>query len=87
MKIYKEGESTPATLPVSASDDWYRIEVKPKVGSALTAGDEVELAITYAPSYMDGVYDYLMINGSQGNPYWPTAPERHDPNKIIITVK
>lgn len=87
MKIYKEGESTPATLPVSASDDWYRIEVKPKVGSALTAGDEVELAITYAPNYMDGVYDYLMINGSQSNPYWPTAPERHDPNKIIITVK
>lgn len=87
MNIYKDGESTSATFPVSASADWYRIEVKPKEGSSLKAGDEVELAITYAPSYMDGIYDYLMINGSQSNPYWPTAPERHDPNKIIITVK
>lgn len=87
MKVYEYGEETPEEYPVPVSEKWYRIEVKPKSGSSLRTGDEVELAITYSPNHLDDVYDYLMINGSQGNPYWPTAPERHDPNKIIITVK
>ena len=87
LTVTKFGESTPLTPPISVSEFWYKIEVKPKSGSSLQPGDEVELAITYAPNYLDGVFDYLMINGSQGHPYWPTAPEKHDPNKVIITVK
>lgn len=87
MTVTRFGDSTPLPPPISASEFWYKIEVKPKSGSTLQSGDEVELAITYAPDYLDGVFDYLMINGSQGHPYWPTAPEKHDPNKVIITVK
>lgn len=88
LRVYRNNEITPVGTPVlSDSENWYRIEVKPKSGSSLKSGDEVELAITYAPQLMDNVYDYLMINGNQGNPYWPTPSEKHDPNKVLIIVK
>ncbi len=90
MAVYKVGESEPVTvLPVRADpDNWYKIEVKPKSGSMLKAGDEVELGITYASDYLPDVYDYLMINGSQGNYYWPyDGSSEQDPDKVIITVK
>lgn len=89
MAVYKVGEITPVTSPVKAdSENWYRIEVKPKSGSMLQSGDEVELGITYAPDYLQDIYDYLMINGSQGNYYWPyDGSSEQDPDKVIITVK
>lgn len=88
VTVYKNGESTPAKVPVATDpDNWYKIEVKQKEGADINAGDKVELAISYAPNYLDGVFDYLMINGSQGNYYWPYDDNASDPNKVIITVK
>lgn len=89
MAVYKVGETTPVTGPVKAdSDNWYRIEIKLKSRSMLQVGDEVELGITYAPDYLQDRYDYLMINGSQGNYHWPyDGASEQDPNKVIITVK
>lgn len=88
VTVYKNGESTSAEVPVATDpDNWYKIEVKLKEGADINAGDEVELAISYAPNYLDGVFDYLMINGSQGNYYWPYDGDVSDPNKVIITVK
>lgn len=86
VAVYKVGETTPSSTPISASDDWYKIEVTPH--SSLPVGTEVEFAITYSPDYSTSVYEYLMINGSQNNYHWPyggTSVE--DPNKVIITVK
>ena len=75
------------TPPVKAdSDKWYRIEVTPKDG--LAPGSEVELGVTYSPDFsIDGQYEFLMINGSQNNWYWPyEGASQQDANKVIITV-
>ena len=89
MQIFKVGETLPTAGPIQAdSENWYRIEVKPKSGSALTPGDEVELAITYSPDYSTDKYEYLLINGVQNNYHWPySGTSVQDPNKVIITVK
>ncbi len=89
IQIFKVGDALPTAGPVQAdSENWYRIEVKPTSGSALTAGDEVELAITYSPDYSTDTYEYLLINGVQNNYHWPyngTSVQYSD--RVIITVK
>ena len=85
MKVY-DGLLA-VTPPVKAdSDKWYRIEVTPKDG--LAPGSEVELGVTYSPDFsIDGQYEFLMINGSQNNWYWPyEGASKQDANKVIITV-
>lgn len=84
VKVYKGAETTPMTYPIAAdSENWYKITVTPSAG--LASGTEVELAITYSPLGSMDKYEYLMINGSQSNPYWPYAGAS-DPNKVIIKV-
>ena len=76
----------PVTPPVTAdADKWFRIEVAPK--DALVPGSEVELGITYSPDFsIGGQYEFLMINGSQNNWYWPyEGASRQDADKVIIT--
>lgn len=84
VKVYKGEDTTPMTYPIAAdSENWYKITVTPS--ASLSAGTEVELAITYSPLGSMDKYEYLMINGSQSNPYWPYSGTS-DPNKIIIKV-
>lgn len=87
VKVFTHSGITPVTPPVKAdSENWYRIEVTP--APALEPGSEVELGITYSPDFsIDGQYEYLLINGSQNNWYWPYEGEsQQDANKVIITV-
>lgn len=87
VKVYTHSGSTPVELPVKAdADQWYRIEVTPEVD--LVSGSEVELGITYSPDFsIDGKYEFLLINGSQNNWYWPyDGDSKQDANKVIITV-
>lgn len=77
----------PVTPPVMADDqNWYRIEVSPH--DNLPVGSEVELGITYSPDFsVNGQYEFLLINGSQNNWYWPyEGASEQDANKVIITV-
>ena len=85
LKVYMVGsETTPLTYPIEAdSENWYKIVVTPS--ASLAADTEVELAITYSPQGSMDKYEYLMINGSQNNYYWPYAGTS-DPNKVIIKV-
>ena len=85
VKVYKG--LTPVEPPVMADDrNWYRIEVTPH--DDLLPGSEVELGITYSPDFsVNGQYEFLLINGSQNNWYWPYEGESaQDANKVIITV-
>ena len=86
VKVYKVGsETSPLTFPIEAdSENWYKITVTPDAGLAVDT--EVEFAITYSPIGSMDKYEYLMINGSQNNNYWPYSTPT-DPNKVIITVK
>lgn len=84
ITVFKGSETTPMSYPISAdSGNWYKIIITPSAG--LAAGTEVEFAITYSPLGSMDKYEYLMINGSQNNPYWPYSGTS-DPNKIIIKV-
>ncbi len=84
ITVFKGSETTPMSYPISADpENWYKIIITPSVG--LAAGTEVEFAITYSPLGSMDKYEYLMINGSQNNPYWPYSGTS-DPNKIIIKV-
>ena len=85
VKVYNG--LTPVEPPVMADDrNWYRIEVTPH--DDLLPGSEVELGITYSPDFsVSGQYEFLLINGSQNNWYWPYEGESaQDANKVIITV-
>ena len=85
VKVYNG--LTPVEPPVMADDrNWYRIEVTPHEN--LLPGSEVELGITYSPDFsVNGQYEFLLINGSQNNWYWPYEGEsKQDANKVIITV-
>lgn len=85
VKVYNG--LTPVEPPVMADDkNWYRIEVTPH--DDLLPGSEVELGITYSPDFsVNGQYEFLLINGSQNNWYWPYEGESaQDANKVIITV-
>lgn len=81
VKVYKDLQEV--SVPVDADpDDWYCITVTP--GETLKAGAKVNLAIIYSPSgSTTGEYEYLLINGSQDNYYWPGST---DANKVTITV-
>jgi hypothetical protein len=81
VKVFKGLQEV--SLPVSADpDNWYRIQVTP--GETLQSGDKVNLAIIYSPTgSTTGEYEYLLINGSQDNYYWPGST---DANKVTITV-
>lgn len=81
VKVYKGLQEV--SVPVDADpENWYRITVTP--GETLKAGDKVNLAIIYSPTgSTTGEYEYLLINGSQNNYYWPDSA---DANKVTITV-
>ena len=71
--------------PIPASEDWYTIEVTPNVGH-IQAGEEVMLAITYRAAGFDTV-DYMMINGTDQNFYWPySGTSVQDAEYVIITM-
>ena len=71
--------------PIPASQDWYTIEVTPNVGH-IQAGEEVMLAITYRAAGFDTV-DYMMINGTDQNFYWPySGTSAQDADYVIITM-
>lgn len=71
--------------PIAASDKWYRITVSPKVGY-MTAGEEVQLALTYNADGFDTI-EYLLINGSHQEYYWPYSGQTsQDANYVIITM-
>jgi hypothetical protein len=85
VKVYNG--LTPVEPPIMADDkNWYRIEVTPH--DDLLPGSEVELGITYSPDFsVSGQYEFLLINGSQNNWYWPyEGDSQQDANKVIITV-
>lgn len=81
VKVYRGLQEV--SVPVDADpENWYRITVTP--GETLQAGDKVNLAIIYSPSgSTTGEYEYLLINGSQDNYYWPGST---DANSVTITV-
>lgn len=71
--------------PIPASDHWYKIEVKPDP-SKIDDGTEVKLAVTYKATGFDTM-DYLLINGSYQEYYWPySGNSQQDANYVIITM-
>lgn len=87
VKVFLQNGITPIEPPVKAdAENWYRIEVTPSAD--LKSGSEVELGITYSPDFsVNGKYEFLLINGSQNNWYWPyDGDSQQDANKVIITV-
>lgn len=86
VKVYTmDGTSEITTRPIQASDDWYMIKVTPLT---MIPGETVNLAITYKPIWSD-LHEYLLINGSKNEYYWPYdgAAEDQDANYIIVTMK
>ena len=81
VKVYDKNGTPVTEYPLPASEEWYKIEVKPKAGY-LNAGDVVNLAITYTPSGLTES-EYLLINGSHQDYFWPQST---DANYITITM-
>ena len=77
---YQGGEVTSDTWPIEASSKWYRINVTPHVD--FPVGQTVDLAITYQSPLMT-TSEFLLINGSSGNYYWPGSS---DENLVTITM-
>ncbi|MBR2065236.1 MAG: hypothetical protein IJ971_11130 [Bacteroidales bacterium] len=78
---YETGDEVPMnTWPIEASPKWYRIEVIPHTD--LAVGNTVDFAITYQPDLVTAS-EYLLINGSSGNYYWPNST---DANFVTITM-
>lgn len=73
--------SSESPTPISVSENWFRIEVYPNVGR-FQENDKVKFSITYTPSGLEEA-EYLLINGSHGNYYWPGS---EDANYVIITM-
>lgn len=84
VKVYDNETNDPVNGYVPASNKkWYRIEVLPK--DLMQVGDEVQLEIAYSATGAE-IIDYLMINGSHNEYYWPyTGLSEQDANYIIIT--
>ena len=82
IKVYEYlgGEVSSDTWPIEASSKWYRIEVYPHVD--FPVGQTVDLAITYQSPIMT-TSEFLLINGSAGNYYWPGSS---DENLVTITM-
>ena len=71
--------------PIDASPKWYRIVVTPDP-MKVEAGDEVRLAVTYKAAGLETI-EYMLINGSYQEYYWPYAGEsQQDANYVIITM-
>ena len=87
VEVYTQDGMVPVMeRPIKADpESWFMIKVTPTAGK-VDVGDEVRLAITYRPAWSD-VSEYLMINGSSGNYFWPfDDPDRQDANYVIITM-
>lgn len=83
IKVYDyetDAEIPSTSWPIAASPKWYIIEVIPNAD--LEAGSTVDLAITYQPDLVTSA-EYLLINGSAGNYYWPDSS---DENFVTITM-
>jgi len=87
IRVYDVESNTEITsFPIDASEKWYRIEVSPNAGH-MQAGEEVQLAVTYTADGFDNI-EYLLINGSQNQYYWPYAgATAQDANYVIITME
>lgn len=71
--------------PIQASDEWYMVTVRPKT-EHIKPGDEVMLAISYRATGFENI-EYMMINGSESNFYWPYAgTSLQDADYVIITM-
>jgi len=71
--------------PIAASDKWYRIEVHPLSGK-MTAGEEVNLAISYTATGISES-EFLLINGTDQSFYWPyTGTSLQDADYVVITM-
>lgn len=87
VKVYERSSGNTYTevpqdmWPMSASSSWYKIEVVPKTG--FTIGETVNLAITYSTTVGFTTSEYLLINGSSGEYYWPGSS---DANFVTITM-
>ena len=68
----------------AADNNWYRVEVTPT--DLMQVGDEVQLEIAYSATGAE-IIDYLMINGSFNEYYWPyDGASVQDDNYVIITM-
>ena len=80
--VYKFNDDTPvASWPIQAGEDWYEIKVKPN--NNFEVGEKVNLAITYEPTSGFTTSEFLLINGSTGEYYWPGS---EDANFVTITM-
>ena len=70
------------TTPIGAGSDWYQIWVTPKTG--FDEGKTVNLAITYEGTGGFDSSEFLLINGSAGEYYWPGST---DANFVTITME
>ena len=78
---YTTGDLIPENeWPIAVSSRWYRITVTPH--NDFIIGNKIDLAITYKPD-MVTFSEYLLINGSSGNFYWPGST---DANFVTITM-
>lgn len=83
IKIYDydtDDEILQSTWPIEASSKWYKVVVIPH--NDMAVGNTVDLAITYQPDLITSS-EYLLINGSSGNYYWPGST---DANFVTITM-
>ena len=85
VKVYDSETNEQVSGYVPASDrKWYRIEVTPK--GLMQVGEEVMLELAYSATGSEMI-DYLMINGSHNEYYWPyEGASEQDANYIIITM-
>lgn len=84
VKVYKRNDDNSVSLidswPMRAGKDWYKIVVTPHEGFE---GDSVNLAITYTAEGVFTAAEFLLINGSSGEYYWPGS---EDANFVTITM-
>lgn len=80
-----EDEIPEEQWPIGASEKWYKIVVTPDP-MKVDVGDEVRLAVTYRAAGFETI-EYMLINGSYQEYYWPYAGEsQQDANYVIITM-
>jgi hypothetical protein len=85
MDGYVPTEISEDKWPISASDKWYKIVVTPNPVK-VSFSDEVKLAVTYKAAGFETM-EYMLINGSYQEYYWPYAGEStQDANYVIITM-
>ena len=67
--------------PIHASQSWFKIKVIPESG--FTVNESVDLAMTYTSSTDATKSEFLLINGSTQEYYWPGSS---DANYVTITM-